>query len=71
MPYYLAELTEKIIQEDRIQIVKASYAKLKVSFLPSVCRLLHPFVASVNGNEHLVGFFSCIVLLCPGVLFVL
>ncbi|EFH42206.1 predicted protein [Arabidopsis lyrata subsp. lyrata] len=35
VPYYLAELTEKIIQEDRIQIVKASYAKLKLSFLLS------------------------------------
>ncbi|BAA97140.1 PP2A regulatory subunit [Arabidopsis thaliana] len=32
VPYYLAELTEKIIQEDRIQIVKASYAKLKEFF---------------------------------------
>ncbi|CAL9243315.1 unnamed protein product [Arabidopsis halleri] len=29
VPYYLAELTEKIIQDDRIPIVKASYAKLK------------------------------------------
>ncbi|EFH42203.1 hypothetical protein ARALYDRAFT_918355 [Arabidopsis lyrata subsp. lyrata] len=32
VPYYLADLTEKIIQEDRIQIVKASYAKLKEFF---------------------------------------
>ncbi|KAK6135227.1 hypothetical protein DH2020_031035 [Rehmannia glutinosa] len=29
VPYYLGELTEKIAQEDRIQIVKASQAKLK------------------------------------------
>lgn len=57
MPYYLAELTEKIIQEDRIQIVKASYAKLKVSFLLSVYMFLYPFDAIASGNEHLVGFF--------------
>lgn len=30
VPYYLAELTEKIAQDDRIQILKASQAKLKV-----------------------------------------
>lgn len=30
VPYYLAELTEKIAQDDRIQVVKASQAKLKV-----------------------------------------
>ncbi|KAJ9159888.1 hypothetical protein P3X46_025342 [Hevea brasiliensis] len=29
VPYYLAELTEKISQDDRIQILKASQAKLK------------------------------------------
>ncbi|XP_048231441.1 PP2A regulatory subunit TAP46 [Ricinus communis] len=29
VPYYLAELTEKIAQDDRIQILKASQAKLK------------------------------------------
>ncbi|PIN27122.1 Protein phosphatase 2A-associated protein [Handroanthus impetiginosus] len=29
VPYYLAELTEKISEEDRIQILKASQAKLK------------------------------------------
>ncbi|CAA7024757.1 unnamed protein product [Microthlaspi erraticum] len=29
VPYYLAELTEKVIQEDRIPIVKVSHAKLK------------------------------------------
>ncbi|XP_058183776.1 PP2A regulatory subunit TAP46 [Rhododendron vialii] len=29
VPYYLAELTEKIAQDDRIQVVKASQAKLK------------------------------------------
>ncbi|EFH57146.1 predicted protein [Arabidopsis lyrata subsp. lyrata] len=32
VPYYLAELTEKIIQDDRIPIVEASYAKLKEFF---------------------------------------
>ncbi|CAN7066505.1 unnamed protein product [Brassica rapa subsp. trilocularis] len=32
IPFYLAELTEKIKQEDRIPIVKASYAKLKEFF---------------------------------------
>lgn len=30
VPYYLGELTEKIVEEDRIQILKASQAKLKV-----------------------------------------
>lgn len=30
VPYYLAELSEKIAQDDRIQVVKASQAKLKV-----------------------------------------
>lgn len=54
MPYYLAELMEKIIQDDRIQIVKASYAKLKVSFLLSVYFSL---IGSSSGNERLVGFF--------------
>ncbi|KAG5533884.1 hypothetical protein RHGRI_027923 [Rhododendron griersonianum] len=29
VPYYLAELSEKIAQDDRIQVVKASQAKLK------------------------------------------
>lgn len=29
VPFYLAELTEKIAQDDRIQIIKASQAKLK------------------------------------------
>ncbi|KAL7214096.1 hypothetical protein ACSBR1_026501 [Camellia fascicularis] len=29
VPYYLAELTEKIAQDDRLQIIKASIAKLK------------------------------------------
>ncbi|EFH57151.1 hypothetical protein ARALYDRAFT_901602 [Arabidopsis lyrata subsp. lyrata] len=32
VPYYLAELTEKIIQDDRILTVKASYPKLKEFF---------------------------------------
>ncbi|MCI00002.1 PP2A regulatory subunit TAP46-like protein, partial [Trifolium medium] len=31
VPYYLAELTEKIAQDDRIQILKASQAKLKIA----------------------------------------
>lgn len=31
--YYLAELTEKIAQDDRIQVIKASQAKLKVFVL--------------------------------------
>lgn len=30
VPYYLGELTEKVAEEDRIQILKASQAKLKV-----------------------------------------
>ncbi|GFQ06482.1 pp2a regulatory subunit tap46 [Phtheirospermum japonicum] len=30
VPYYLGELTEKITEEDRIQVLKASQAKLKV-----------------------------------------
>jgi len=30
VPYYLAELTEKIAHDDRIPILKASQAKLKV-----------------------------------------
>lgn len=30
MPYYLGELTEKVEHEDRVQIVKAAQAKLKV-----------------------------------------
>ncbi|GMY07544.1 PP2A regulatory subunit TAP46 [Fagus crenata] len=29
MPFYLAELTEKVVQDDRIQILKASQEKLK------------------------------------------
>ncbi|EOA12519.1 hypothetical protein CARUB_v10026426mg, partial [Capsella rubella] len=32
VPYYLAELTAKVIQEDHIQILKAAYAKLKEFF---------------------------------------
>lgn len=31
--FYLAELTEKVVQDDRIQILKASQAKLKVNTL--------------------------------------
>lgn len=31
MPFYLAELTEKVAQDDRIQILKASQDKLKVN----------------------------------------
>lgn len=31
VPFYLAELTEKIPQDDRIQILKASQAKFKVN----------------------------------------
>jgi hypothetical protein len=31
VPFYLAELTENIAQDDRIQILKASQAKLKVT----------------------------------------
>lgn len=31
MPFYLAELTEKVAQDDRIQILKASQEKLKVN----------------------------------------
>ncbi len=33
MPFYLAELTEKVVQDDRIQILKASQEKLKVNAL--------------------------------------
>lgn len=33
VPYYLGELTEKNSQENRIQILKASLAKLKVLVL--------------------------------------
>ncbi|KAJ4850798.1 PP2A regulatory subunit tap46 [Turnera subulata] len=29
VPFYLAELTEKVVQDDRLQVVKASMAKLK------------------------------------------
>ncbi|KAL3633163.1 PP2A regulatory subunit [Castilleja foliolosa] len=31
VPYYLGELTEKITEEDRIQVLKASQAKLKIA----------------------------------------
>jgi hypothetical protein len=31
--FYLAELTEKVAQDDRIQVLKASQAKLKVNTL--------------------------------------
>ncbi|KAL0317991.1 UNVERIFIED_CONTAM: PP2A regulatory subunit TAP46 [Sesamum angustifolium] len=31
VPYYLGELTEKIAEEDRIRILKASQAKLKIA----------------------------------------
>lgn len=34
VPFYLAELTEKIAQNDRIQILKVSQAKLKVNADP-------------------------------------
>lgn len=33
VPYYLGELTEKVAQDDRIQILKASQAKLKVKHI--------------------------------------
>lgn len=33
VPFYLAELTEKVSQGDRIQILRASQAKLKVNDL--------------------------------------
>lgn len=31
VPYYLGELIEKIAQDDRLQILKASQSKLKVN----------------------------------------
>lgn len=31
VPYFLGELIEKIAQDDRLQILKASQAKLKVN----------------------------------------
>lgn len=37
MLYYLGELTEKIAAEDRIQVLKAAQAKLKV---PKSCEIL-------------------------------
>ncbi|OAY38906.1 PP2A regulatory subunit TAP46 [Manihot esculenta] len=55
VPYYLAELTEKISQDDRMQILKASQAKLK-EFL-SFCETME-FVpeeelrASVQGGPN-------------------
>lgn len=33
VPYYLGELTEKVAQDDRIQILKTSQAKLKVKHI--------------------------------------
>lgn len=33
MPFYLGELTEKIVQDDRIPILKASQDKLKVGLI--------------------------------------
>ncbi|KAL8167671.1 hypothetical protein V2J09_009170 [Rumex salicifolius] len=34
VPYYLGELTEKFLQDDRIQVLEASLVKLRVSYLP-------------------------------------
>lgn len=60
VPYYLAELTEKIIQDDRIQILKSSQAKLKVFYgcsciLYSICRL---FLRIIFQSHVLVVFLA-------------
>lgn len=43
VPFYLAELTEKTGEEDRIEILKVAQAKSKV-LLITVCSVLHTYL---------------------------
>lgn len=57
VPFYLAELTEKIAQDDRVQILKVSQAKLKVNTNP------YPTHSSKYACIHSITALECI--LCP------
>ncbi|KAK4489725.1 hypothetical protein RD792_000360 [Penstemon davidsonii] len=54
VPYYLGELTEKIAQEDRIQILKASQAKLKefISFCEAMEFLSKEELESIQATAN-------------------
>lgn len=49
VPFYLAELTEKIAQDGRIQILKVSQAKLKVNADPyPACSSKYACIVSIT-----------------------
>ncbi|KAL3846173.1 hypothetical protein ACJIZ3_003576 [Penstemon smallii] len=54
VPYYLGELTEKIAQDDRIQILKASQAKLKefISFCETMELLSKEELESIQATAN-------------------
>lgn len=52
MPFYLGELTEKVEQDDRIQILKASHAKLKVNVVHILNHLSYLLVNIASGDQN-------------------
>lgn len=55
MPFYLAELTEKIALEDRIQILKASQAKLKVTSVHYLKYIVLSLFANIAADSRAFG----------------
>ena len=62
VPYYVAELTEKIAEYDRIQITKASQTKLKV--LLFCAKLIVLSLLEIKQLEPLGIQCSLIVVVC-------
>lgn len=48
VPYYLAELTEKIAEDDRIEVLKASQAKLKVMTITGLIYVIDSVLRRIN-----------------------
>jgi hypothetical protein len=55
VPFYLAELAEKITQDDRIQILKASQAKLKVIAVHYPYYIVQSLSANIAASSRAFG----------------